>query len=373
MPIIDPRDHELARILVRYSVKAKKGELVFIDAIGLDTAGLAQAIMEEVVKVGAAPYVQLTDPEARRKFMHGASESVMQRVSEFEMLQMKNTQCYIGIRGAQNIFENSDVPRKQLGLYSKIIQKPVHLDQRVRHTRWCVLRYPNAAMAQLAQQPREAFADFYYKVCTLDYAAMDRSVRALKAVMEKTDAVHIKGEGTDLRFSIKKIPVIPCTGTHNIPDGECFTAPVRNSINGTVSFTAPSIWEGAPYEQLRLIFKDGKVVECSAANSEQTARLKKVLDQDEGARYVGEFSLAFNPYIMTPMRDILFDEKIAGSFHMALGQAYEQADNGNRSAVHWDMVCIQRPEYGGGEIYFDKKLIRKNGVFTLKSLEALNY
>jgi len=372
MAIHDQRDRDLAKVLVQHSTKAKKGELVYIEAVGLETAGLAQAIAEEVIAAGAAPHIALVEPEHRRAFMIKAPEAVMKRLSEFELLQMKNAQCFIGIRGSQNIFEQSDVPRKQQSLYNKSIVQPVHMEQRVKHTRWCVLRYPNPSMAQLSQTSREGFAAFYYKVCTLDYAAMAKAVKPLKDLMLKTDKVRITGKGTELEFSIKGIGVIPCTGTHNIPDGECFTAPVRDSINGVVQFNTPTVYEGAAYDNVQLTFEKGRVVKAVAASADQTARLNKVLDQDEGARYVGEFAIAFNPFILTPMRDILFDEKIAGSFHMALGNAYSDADNGNRSSIHWDLVCIQRPEYGGGEIAFDGKVIRRDGEFLPKTLQGLN-
>jgi aminopeptidase len=372
MAVTDARDLDLAKVLVRHSVKARKGELVYIEAVGLETAGLAEALVEEVLRAGAAPYVALVEPEHRRRFMLKASEPAMQRLAEFELLQMKNAQCFIGIRGAQNVFEYADVPPKQLSAYSRNIVQPVHMEQRVKHTRWCVLRYPNPSMAQLAQSSREGFAEFYYRVCCADYAAMERAVKPLAKAMDAADRVEIKGPGTDLKFSMKGIPVVPCTGTHNIPDGECFTAPVRESIEGVVQFNTPTVWEGAPYENIRLTFSKGRVVEAEAASADQTARLKKVLDRDPGARYVGEFAIAFNPYILQPMRDILFDEKIAGSFHMALGNAYDQADNGNRSSVHWDLVCIQRPDAGGGEILFDGKTLRRDGIFVPKTLAALN-
>lgn len=372
MAVLDPRDHDLARILIRHSVRAGKGDLVFIDAIGLDTSGLAEAICEEATRVGAAPYVHLSDPETIRKLLHGGSEGVFARLAEFELLQMRNATCYIGIRGGRNSFEAADVPPKKMDLYNRIVRKPVHLEERVKNTRWCVLRYPNSAMAHMAMQPRETFADFYYRVCTHDYAAMARACRPLKALMEKTSQVRITGPGTELEMSIKGMGVVPCFGSHNIPDGECFTAPVRGSVNGTVAFNVPTIWESRSYDKITLEFEKGKVLRATAANPEQTKQLNRVLDQDEGARYVGEFSLGFNPHILSPMRDILFDEKIAGSFHMALGQAYEEADNGNTSQLHWDMVCIQRPDFGGGEVWFDGKLIRKDGMFLPKSLEALN-
>ena len=190
-----------------------------------------------------------------------------------------------------------------------------------------------------------------------------------KKLMERTDRVEIAGPGTDLRFSIKKIPAVICGGDRNIPDGEVFTAPVRDSVNGFVTFNAPTIYQGTSFDHIRLEFENGKIVK---ATSNQTKKLNDVLDADAGARYIGEFSLGFNPHILHPMRDILFDEKIAGSFHFTPGQAYETADNGNRSQVHWDMVNIQRREYGGGEIYFDGKLIRKNGEFVVPALQSLN-
>ncbi len=372
MPFIDPRDIDLAKVLIRHSVKAKKDDLVYIQAFGLETGGLAHAIAEEAMRAGAAPYIELVDTETQRSFLHNASESVMKRRAKLEKAMMKDATCYIGIRGGNNIFETADVSAKQNALYAKHIRQPVHFEERVKRTRWCVLRYPNSGMAQLSREPRETFAEFYYRVCTVDYAKMDRAAQPLKKLMERTDEVHITGVGTDLRFSIKKIPVIPCSGSHNIPDGECFTAPVKKSINGTVHYNADTVWEGTPFEQIRLQFKDGKVVDAKAANRDQTRQLNKILDRDAGARYVGEFALGYNPFITAPMRDILFDEKIGGSFHMALGQAYEDADNGNRSSIHWDMVCIQTPSYGGGEIHFDGKLIRKNGQFVPAALKKLN-
>jgi aminopeptidase len=233
-----------------------------------------------------------------------------------------------------------------------------------------VLRWPSPSMAQLAGMSTEAFEDFYFRVCTLDYARMAPGMKALAAQMMKTDKVHIKGPGTDLRFSIKGIKALPCGGRHNIPDGEVFTAPVKNSVQGHVTYNAPTIYQGIAFDGIRLEFKDGRIVHATCnGNSE---KLNQILDSDFGARSIGEFAIGFNPHVLNPMRDILFDEKIAGSFHFTPGQCYEETENGNRSQVHWDMVCIQRPEYGGGEIYFDGKLIRKDGLFVPKALQALN-
>lgn len=370
--MIDPRNKQLAEMLINYSTRSTKGDLVFIHCNGYDTLQLGAAILEAAVKAGAAPYIQFSDGEIQRRLVSQADEGVFKRLGQYELKQMKDATVYIGIRGSDNSFEMSDVPRAQLDLYSKHVVKPVHLEQRVKHTRWVVMRYPNSAMAQMAQMSTEAFGDFYYRVCLVDYAKMAEAVKPLQKLMNKTDKVTIKGPGTDVTFSIKGIGSVPCCGEMNIPDGECFTAPVKNSLNGTVQFNAPTLQEGSPYENIKLRFEKGKIVEATAANAEQTAKLNTIFDRDPGSRYLGEFSLGFNPFILDPMRDILFDEKVAGSFHMAVGNAYQDANNGNKSALHWDLVCIQRPEYGGGEIYFDDKLIRKDGEFVLKELKGLN-
>ena len=185
-----------------------------------------------------------------------------------------------------------------------------------------------------------------------------------------TDSVRIVGENTDLRFSIKGMPAIPCGGQYNIPDGEIFTAPVRGSVEGYVSYNAPTVYNGVSFDGVRLEFSKGKIVKAAAAGN--ASKLAEILNSDEGARYISEFAMGFNPYVKTPMRDILFDEKISGSFHFTPGQAYEEADNGNRSRIHWDLVCIQTPEYGGGEIYFDGRLVRKDGLFIGDGIEKLN-
>jgi aminopeptidase len=216
---------------------------------------------------------------------------------------------------------------------------------------------------------KEAFEDFYFKVCNLDYSKMGQAMESLVEYMNKTDKVRIVGPGTDLTFSIKDIPAIPCAGEMNIPDGEVFTAPVKDSINGKLSYNTPAVYQGYTYENITLEFKDGKIINATANDTE---RINKVFDTDEGARYVGEFAIGVNPYVVTPMKDTLFDEKIKGSFHFTPGSCYEEAPNGNDSAIHWDLVCIQTPEYGGGEMYFDDVLIRKDGLFVIDELKCLN-
>ena len=182
--------------------------------------------------------------------------------------------------------------------------------------------------------------------------------------MEKTDQVHLKGPGTDLKFSIKGIPAVKCDGHRNIPDGEVYSAPVRDSMNGVIQYNADSMMAGSLFKNIRFEIKNGKIVDATCDGD--VKKLNEQLDIDEGARYFGEFALGVNPHVIKPMLDTLFDEKIRGSFHLTPGNAYDTAPNGNKSALHWDIVCIQTPECGGGEIHFDGKLIRKDGLFVLR-------
>ncbi|MBV9618769.1 MAG: aminopeptidase [Verrucomicrobia bacterium] len=362
----DPRFDKLAKLLVEYSTRLKRNENVLIEAFDVPDE-MVVALVRAARKAGATPFVQIQRNRISRELAMEASDRQLNFAASHELARMKKMQAYIALRGSNNITELADVPVAKMQLVAKIM-KPV-TDQRVKKTKWCVLRWPTPSMAQQAGMSTEAFENFYFDVCTLDYERLQPGMKALKQFMESTDRVHIKGPGTNLRFSIKGIPAIICGGDRNIPDGEVFTAPVKNSVEGHITFNAPTIYQSIGFDGIRLDFRKGKIVK---ATSNQTDKLNKILNSDAGARYIGEFSLGFNPYVLEPMRDILFDEKIAGSFHFTPGQAYEEADNGNRSQIHWDMVNIQRKSYGGGEIYFDGKLIRRDGEFLLKEFRSLN-
>jgi aminopeptidase len=364
----DPRIDALSRQLVRYSTKVTKGDFVWIDLFDVPNT-IGQSLIREVVAAGGKPMVRLHDAVLTREQMIHATEEQYDLISNNSLELMKQTQCYIAVRGSHNITESSDVPSEQMKMVMAK-QRPLQ-NERVNNTRWVVLRWPTASMAQQAGMSTQAFEDFLFRVCLLDYAALEPAMKQLQDLMDQTEHVHLKGPGTDLQFSLKGLKSIYCGGGHNIPDGECFSAPVKDSVEGVISYNAPSIYQGIAFDSVKLEFSKGKIVKATANNTEA---INKIFDSDEGARYIGEFAIGFNREIKEPMRDILFDEKIAGSFHFTPGQAYEgPADNGNRSQVHWDLVNIQRPEYGGGEIWFDGKLIRKDGQFTLPELKALNY
>ena len=364
---MDLRVKQLADVLVNYSCNVQKNEKVLINYEGECCKPLVKQLIKNIYARGGMPYVEMRDSSVTREILLGATEEQMDFLNEYQLMQMKGMDCYIAIRAGSNTSELSDVPSDKLNMYYRKTQ-PV-LDYRVNETKWVVLRYPNESMAQLAGTSLESFEDFYFEVCTLDYAKMSKAMDSLVELMNRTDRVHIKGPGTNLTFSIKDIPAIKCAGEMNIPDGEIYTAPVRESMNGVISYNTPSEEQGFTYENIRFEIKDGKIIKAAANDNE---RINQLLDTDEGARYFGEFAIGVNPYILNPMKDTLFDEKIAGSFHLTPGMAYEDAPNGNDSAVHWDLVMIQRPEYGGGEIYFDDVLIRKDGLFTLPELMCLN-
>jgi len=366
---MDERVKVLAHNLVNYSMKVKEKDKVYVHYIGESTSDLARQIVKEVYLAGGIPFPHYTDQKVQREILLNCSEEQMTLMAKIDAAEMDQMNCYVGIRGTDNASELSDVPSDKMGIYEKFYSTPVHHDIRVKKTRWVVLRYPNNAMAQLANTSLENFEDFYFNVCNLDYSKMKKAMTNLVDYMERTDKVRIVGPGTNLTFRIKDIPAISCAGECNIPDGEVYTAPVKDSINGTLSYNTPAVFQGYTYENIKLTFKDGKIIDATANDTE---RITKVFDTDEGARYVGEFAIGVNPYVIKPMKDTLFDEKIMGSFHFTPGNCYDEAPNGNKSAIHWDLVCIQTTEYGGGEIYFDDVLIRKDGRFVVPLLECLN-
>ncbi len=361
----DPRIEELARVLVDYSTRIKKGDRVLINAAGFEAAPLVKELYALCLKRGAE-YVEygFSLPEIDRQLYNIATKKQLEVFPQHKLDFYKTLTAYIGISASENSMVNANSNQKSMVAYQKLTRPLV--DQRVRHTKWVITRYPTHGAAQEARMSLDEYEDYLFGACNIDWAAESRKMEKLKKLMDKSERVKIKGPDTDLSFSIKGLQGIKCDGRYNIPDGEVFTAPVRNSANGHITYNCPTLYQGKEFNNIRLEFKDGRIVKATAG--EMTGPLNKILDTDEGARFIGEFAIGVNPNIRTPMRNILFDEKISGSIHFTPGQAYDEADNGNRSAVHWDMVRLMRD----GEIYFDDRLIQKNGLFVLKELEELN-
>ena len=366
--MFDPRIQKLAYNLINYSCRLQKGENVLIESIG-GNDDLARALIKEAYKAGGNPFLWLGDKAMDREIVMNCNVEQLKLRAEIDTALMSKMHAYVGVRGGANSSEMADVPADKMNDYMTHYWTPVHGRTRVPKTKWVILRYPSPSMAQMADMSTEAFEDYYFNVCCLDYGKMDRAMDSMKELLEKTDMVRIVGPGTDLSFSIKGLPAIKCAGSCNIPDGEIYTAPVKDSVNGVISYNTPSIENGFTYTDIRFEFENGKIVKATAND---TKRINEQLDIDAGARYVGEFAIGVNPYITWPMKDTLFDEKIAGSIHFTPGSCYDECDNGNKSGLHWDLVLIQTPEYGGGEIWFDDVLIRKDGRFVLPELDCLN-
>jgi aminopeptidase len=361
----DPRLRKLADSLFDFSLRIEPGEKVLIES-GIAGRDLVVELIEGAYRRGALPFVEMGDARVRRAWYLHATREQMDLETGWGLHRLDQVDASIYVMGGDNATEMADIPPAILEA-SRLASEP--LLSKYLQKKWVLLRFPTPAAAQAAGMSSEAFEDFCLNVSTLDYARMDEAMDPLVELMSRTDQVRITAPGTDLSFSIKGIPIQKAAGKNNIPDGEVFTAPVRDSANGTILYNTPSLEDGTTYERVRFTFENGKIVDADANERE---RLLKMLDTDEGARYLGEFALGMNPIIERPMKDTLYDEKIMGSLHLTPGRAYEDADNGNRSSVHWDLVLIQTPEWGGGEIWFDDVLVRKDGRFVLPELEGLN-
>lgn len=369
--MLDPRVTKLAELLCSHST-----ELGPDDKVLLHTFDIPYDCVAELVRVaqstGAEVVLRMESEDVRRQLLMGLTESNTQLIADIEAFEMDRMTAYIALRGSHNTSTMSDVPESQQKMWQSIYATPVVFQRRVPNTKWAVLRWPHPAMAQSAGMSTAAFEKFYFDVCTMDYKRMEEAAKPLVDLMNRTDIVQLKGPGTDFTFSIKDVGAISCHGKRNIPDGETFSAPVLGSANGRVQYNTVSLYQGTEFKDIWLEVKDGRIVDAGAAGG-LGDRVNQILDTDEGGRSFGEFAIGYNPYVLHPMKDTLFDEKIAGSFHLTPGNSYPPpGGNGNKSAIHWDIVCIQRPEYGGGEIWFDGRLIRKDGIFVIPELEGLN-
>lgn len=362
------RINELSSTLVNYSCQLKPGEKILIECTGLELQ-LVQALINKIYQVGGIPFVSIKDRSVERAILMQVSTEQIKMAANYEAARMRDMDAYIGIRSGDNAFELSDVPSDKMEIYQKYFFEEVHSRIRVPHTKWVVLRYPTPSMAQAAGMSTESFEDHFFKVCNLDYTRMSLAMDPLVELLNRTNTVRLVGPGTDLRFCIEGIKAVKCDGERNIPDGEVYTAPVRDSVNGHITYNTPAVYQSINFENIRFEFNNGKIVQATSNHAE---RLNQILDTDEGARYIGEFSFGLNPCIIDPIKDTLFDEKITGSIHLTPGNCYDECSNGNQSAIHWDLVLIQTPSYGGGEIYLDEMLVRKDGRFILPELEGLN-
>ena len=362
----DPRIREFARVLVDYSTRVREGDVVLINAAGLEALPLVKELYVLCLERGAR-YVEygFSVADIDRYFYNNATPQQLEFFPQHKLDFYKTVTVYFGIGAGNNSMVMANARQESVVAYAKVTRPLV--DQRVKHTRWCVTRYPTHAAAQEARMSLDEYEDYLFSACCIDWEAESKKQQKLKELMDRTSEVRIVAPDTDLSFSIAGFPGIKCDGRLNMPDGEVFSAPVRNSVRGYIRYNCPSIYQGKEYIGVRFEFSEGKIVSATADGG-MTESLNTILDADEGARYIGEFAIGVNPGIRQPMRNILFDEKIFGSIHFTPGQAYDECDNGNRSSIHWDLVKILTE----GEIWFDGQLIQQNGLFVHGDLRELN-
>jgi aminopeptidase len=354
----------IADMIAGHSLKITPGDKVLVDATD-DCDDLIMAAIKSIQAKGGLPFVLHQSSRVRCAWLMGITDEQLESWYESMYHLRKDMDCILTIRSQNNGFELADVPQEAIRKFAgmsirlgKLARKPT--------LRTSLIRYPTAAFAQQCGMSTDACEEYFFNVCTMDYQALYQEMEPLKAALDHAGRVRILSPGTDISFSIEGVNCFISAGTWNIPDGETAMEIVRESVNGIISYNVPSNHQGFVYRDIRLTFKEGRVAGVEANDAK---RMEAILDTDAGARYIGEFAIGVNPYIRRPIIDTLFDEKMAGSLHFTPGGT---DSDGNPSSVHWDIVQSHMPEFGGGEIYLDGKLWRKDGLFVDDALKRLN-
>ena len=350
--MVDPRVKKAADILVNYSTKVKKGEYVVINS-ELGSIPLMMEVYKLVVKNGAFPISHVSVPGMGYNYYKFASEFQLKKFPELSMEETKKANVFINIFGSNNTRELTSIDPKKIAMRQKILE-PLKYERLKK--RWILYEFPTDALAQEADMSLEEFEDFVYNATNLDWKKESKKMERVHKIMSKGNEVRIVHDDTDLSFSIKGRKFISADGTHNMPDGEIFTAPVDDSAEGYIQFSFPSIYIGREVDGMRLEFKNGEVVKATAKKNENL--LRSLISMDKGSKRLGEFGIGLNPNLKKPIKQILFDEKMNKTIHLALGSAYEECNGINKSGLHWDMIKDLR---NGGKIYLDGKLVSKDG------------
>jgi aminopeptidase len=350
----DPQAKRLAQILVRHSVKAKKGEVVRISC-GELARPLALEVYREVLRAGANPLWNVGFEEAGRIFYEEAGDDQLRHLPPTKLFEARKIDADVVIVAPANTRSLTGVAPRKIAERRKAVK--AISETLMSRVRWVLTNWPTEALAQETDRSLEEYEKLYFRAVEQDWGAMARTFAGAKKILEKAKQVRITGKETDLTFSIAGRTAIPCAGEFNLPDGEIFTAPVENSTEGKVYFEFPAIAGGREVAGVRLVFRKGKVVEASAEKNE--AYLKEMLDADPGARILGEFGIGFNAGVTDFTRDILLDEKMGGTIHLAVGRSYPESGGKNRSAVHWDMIKDLRKE---GDIFLDGVPVLRPGI-----------
>ncbi len=355
---MDIRIEKIAKILVDYSTEVKENDRVLIRTSPL-AKDLALEVYKQCLLKGAYPWIRCELPGQTYIFYKYANEKQLKWFPEHEYEEIKRTDVYILIAGEHNTRELTNIDSSRISLRMKVL-KPI-LDYRVEKTRWVIFDYPTEALAQEAEMSLEEFKDFVFNACLLDWREMSKRLNIIKDKMKKVDKVRIVGEKTDLEFSIKGRNIIVADGKHNMPDGEVFTSVIEDSVNGRIFFDMPAVKMGQIVENIYLEFKNGVVVRYNAEKNKHF--LEKMINTDIGSKRIGEFGIGLNYNIKRAVKNILFDEKIGGTIHLALGRGYKETGSKNDSAIHWDLIKDMRKK--GSKIYFDDEIVFEDGKWLL--------
>jgi aminopeptidase len=361
----DPRVKRLAKILVGHSLGVKRGETVLIASSSELAKPLVLEVFREVLTSGGHPLTGVAFEEMQGIFFRTASRAQLLNLPRTKLYEAKNIDCFVNIMAPINRKALSSVDPRKMGTRMKAlrpIQKTI-----VNKKRWILANYPTNALAQEADMSLAEYEDFLYRATNIDWQKVKRKEMKLKRVLDRGRKVRIVGRDTDLVIGIRGRKAIPCYGERNMPDGEVFLSPVENTAEGHIYYEMPAIYQGREVTGIRLRFKKGKVIEAHADKNERF--LLDMLETDRGARYLGELGVGVNYGIKNFSKDILFDEKIGGTVHLAVGASYEEAQGKNKSAIHWDMIKDLRK---GGALYVDGKLIQRNGKFLSLYKETAN-
>ena len=354
----DLRVKKLAEILVNYSIKIKKGDMIELD-FGVDAKELALECFKLILKKGAYPMIHVGVPGFAYTYYKNASKDQLQHFPKLAMIETKMAAGSINIGAYYNTKELTQIDPKKISMRRKATKKISDIS--LKKNNWIICQFPTNSLAQDAEMSLEEMEDFAYNATNLDWKKESKKQDKLKKILDKGKHVRITGEDTDISFSIKGRQGIKCDGHRNMPDGEVFIAPVETTTEGCIKYTYPAIYGGREVSGVYLKFHKGKVIEATAEKGEKF--LKEMIKTDKGSCKLGEFGIGVNSGIQQFIKQILFDEKIFGTVHLALGMAYPEGGGRNKSAVHWDMIKDLRR---GGAFYIDGKCIQKNGKFSFK-------
>ena len=355
---MDERWNRLGDVLVNYSAAVKPGEKVMIAMSEIETWPLARAVYRSAVKAGAFPQIQLLSEVLRRSLLEEGSDEQISRAPDMEMWGMQWADVYFGLRGAHNLYELQDIPADRLA--ANQAAQGIVSTSRWRNTRWCLVRVPNESFAQQAKTDYESILNMFFESCLIDWKAESEQWRRWCTTLEQGRLVRITGKGTDLSFSTEGRKWVPFCGINNMPDGEIATAPIVSTINGKISFENPGVLGGRLIEGISLEWKDGKLVNASSSTEKNFFR--SIIEKDEGSSLIGEFAIGTNYKVNRFCNDILIDEKIGGTIHIALGRAYPECGGLNESAIHWDIIKDIRSE---GAVSIDGRTIVEGGTIRI--------